>query len=57
MDPTDKFADLKTLARMVARLAGREPDEQVEIRIGDTLVFSDVVWRYPEIHGACRGGS
>jgi len=57
MDPTDKFADLKTLARMVARLAGREPDEQVEICIGDTLVFSDVVWRYPEFHGACRGGS
>ena len=28
MDPTDKFADLKTLARMVARLAGREPDER-----------------------------
>jgi hypothetical protein len=46
MDPNDKFADLKALARMATRLAGREPAEHVEIRIGDKLVFRDVVWRY-----------
>jgi hypothetical protein len=41
-----KTADLETLARMAARLAGRDPDEHVEIRVGGLTAFSDVAWRY-----------
>jgi hypothetical protein len=48
MDEDQKFADLRTLARMAARLAGRDPDEHVVIRIGETAAFEDVAWRYPD---------
>ena len=48
MSEGQKFADVKALARMAARLAGRDPDEHVEVKIGSILVFSDVVWRYSD---------
>jgi hypothetical protein len=45
--------DLETLARMAARLAGRDPDEQVRIRLGEVTAFEGVVWRYPDfVHRA-----
>ena len=48
MGQEQKIADLETLARMAARLAGRNPDEHVEVRVGDTVAFSDAAWRYPD---------
>ena len=48
METDGKFADIKLLARIAARLAGRDPDEHVVVRIGDAEVFDDVVWRYPD---------
>ena len=46
-DP-QKTADIETLARMAARLAGRDPGVHVEIRLGQVVAFSDVAWRYPD---------
>jgi hypothetical protein len=43
-----KTADIEMLARMAARLAGRDPDVNVEIRLGQVVAFSDVAWRYPD---------
>jgi hypothetical protein len=49
MNEEQKFADLKTLARMAARLAGRDPDEQIIVKVGgDNVAFDDVAWRYPD---------
>ena len=48
MDAEEKFADIKHLARMAARLAGRDPDEHVVIKIGNVAAFNDVAWRYPD---------
>ena len=45
---TTKSADLKTLACIAARLAGRDPDEHITVRIGDFIAFDDVAWRYPD---------
>ena len=44
----EKSADIETLARMAARLAGRDPDEHIEVRLGEFVAFSDLVWRYPD---------
>lgn len=43
-----RLADLEVLARMAARLAGRDPDEHVRIKLGEVLAFDDVMWRYPD---------
>jgi hypothetical protein len=48
MNQKQKLADLQTLARMAARLAGRDADEHVEIRVGEVVAFSDVAWKYPD---------
>ena len=48
MDDDRKFSRVRALARMAAQLAGRDPDEHVEIRMGEAMVFSDVAWRYPD---------
>ena len=48
MDDQKKFADLKSLARMAARLAGRDPDERIEVRTGNTVIFTGVAWRHPD---------
>ena len=44
----EEIDDLERLARMAARLAGRDPDEHVELRLADTVVFSDPLWRYDD---------
>lgn len=46
MDEQQRSADLETLARMAARMAGREPDERLTVKVGETVVFQDVAWRY-----------
>ena len=43
-----KAADIEVLARMAARLAGRDPDEHVRLTLGDIVGFNDVMWRYPD---------
>jgi hypothetical protein len=48
METDEKFADIKLLARMAARLAGREPDAHVVVQLGEVVAFDDVAWRYPD---------
>ena len=48
MYDAQKTSDIETLARMAARLAGRDPDVHVEIRLGQVVAFSDAAWRYPD---------
>ena len=64
MDEEQKFDDLRTLARMAARLAGRDPDEHVEVKVGEVIAFSDAAWRYPDFinraeaaYGILRSGA
>jgi len=48
MSDEQRTADIETLARMAARLAGRNPDEHVSLTLADTVVFDDLMWRYPD---------
>jgi hypothetical protein len=48
MTDAQRLCDLEMLARMAARLAGRDPDEHVRVRLGNVEVFEDVLWRYPD---------
>ena len=48
MARSERSADLETLARMAARHAGRDPDEPQTIKLGHSVVFDDVTWRYPD---------
>ena len=48
MSDEQKRADLEALARMAARLAGRDPDEHVRMTLGHVVAFDDVMWRYPD---------
>ncbi len=43
-----KSADIETLARMAARLAGRDPDEHLKLVLGEVTAFDDYIWRYPD---------
>jgi len=46
MSDPQRIADIETLARMAARLAGRNPDEHLKIELADSVPFEDVMWRY-----------
>ena len=48
MNDEEKFADLKMLAMMAARLAGRDPEAHITIKIGEKVVFDDACWRYSD---------
>ena len=48
MTNTEKDFDIEQLARMAARLAGRDPDEEARIEFGGVVAFDDVMWRYPD---------
>ena len=41
-------SDIEALARIAARLAGRNPDERVTIKLADVTAFDGVMWRYPD---------
>lgn len=43
-----KFEDIEWLARLAARLAGRDPDSRISVKIGALVAFDDVAWRYPD---------
>ena len=55
MEEDEISADIETLARMAARLAGRDPDEHVEVRLGREVAFSGAVWRYPDFVARALG--
>lgn len=44
----ERLADLEMLARMAARAAGRDPDQRLKVRLGETIAFDDLAWRYPD---------
>jgi hypothetical protein len=44
----DRIAYIEVLARMAARLAGRNPDQHVCLRLGEFVAFNDLMWRYPD---------
>lgn len=48
MSETQRLADVESMARIAARLAGRDPDEHVSVVVGGVTVFHDVMWRYPD---------
>jgi hypothetical protein len=48
MSSQERSADIEALARMAARLAGRNPDDYVKMSLASTVPFDDVLWRYPD---------
>lgn len=40
--------EIKVLARMAARLAGRDPDEHIKITLGHSTFFDGPMWTYPD---------
>jgi len=48
MSDEQKMADVETLARMAARLAGCNPDKHIRLELGKVLAFDDIAWRYPD---------
>ena len=47
----DRNTDIEVLARMAARLAGRDPDEHLRMELAEVVAFDDVLWRYPDFLG------
>lgn len=45
---SEQSEDLEALARMAARLAGRDPDEHVTMALGGVIAFKGPLWRYPD---------
>jgi hypothetical protein len=39
---------IEVLARLAARIAGRDPDDHATITLGDVIAFDDLMWRYPD---------
>jgi len=48
MNDVNRIAYIEVLARMAARLAGRDPDQHVCLRLGEFVAFNDLMWRYPD---------
>ena len=48
MNDVDRIAYIEVLARMAARLAGRDPDQHVCLRLGEVVAFNGLMWRYPD---------
>lgn len=48
MNDPHKQSDIEALARMAAKLAGRDPDSRITVKLGDLLAFDDVAWRYTD---------
>ena len=46
MNDPQRGADIETLAKMAARLAGRNPDEHLKIELAGAIPFDGVMWRY-----------
>jgi hypothetical protein len=48
MTDPHKQSQIEILARMAAKLAGRDPDSHITIKLGDLIAFDDVAWRYSD---------
>ena len=48
MSEVDRVAWIEVLAKMAARIAGRDPDQHVCLRLGEFVAFDDLMWRYPD---------
>ena len=48
MADQQKMDDIEELARMAARMAGRDPDQHLKIALGEVVPFDDLLWRYPD---------
>jgi hypothetical protein len=43
-----KDADIEMLACLAARLAGKDPDQHITIKMGELTAFDEPAWRYPD---------
>ena len=48
METVERQAQIEALARIAARLAGRDPDEYLKLVLGEVTAFDDYIWRYPD---------
>lgn len=48
MTDQQKRDDIEILARLAARMAGRDPDEHLKIALAEVVPFDDLLWRYPD---------
>ena len=48
MSDEQRLADIETLAKMAARLAGRDPNKHLKLELGEVVAFDDLIWRYPD---------
>ena len=48
MSNIEKDQVIEMLARIAARLAGRDPNEEAKVEFGGVVAFDDVMWRYPD---------
>ena len=48
MSDHKRMADIEVLAKMAARIAGRDPNELLRLELAEVVVFDDVMWRYPD---------
>jgi hypothetical protein len=48
MSDRQKMTDIEQLAKMAARLAGRDPDEYLKVELANVVAFEGLMWRYPD---------
>ena len=44
----ERSDDIEALARIAARLAGRDPDEHLTLKLADVVPFDGPMWTYPD---------
>jgi hypothetical protein len=44
----ERSEDIEALARIAARLAGRDPDEHLTLKLADLVPFDGAMWSYPD---------
>ena len=54
MSNAEKEQVIEMLARIAARLAGRDPNEETKVEFGGVVAFDDVMWRYPDFLARAR---
>jgi hypothetical protein len=52
---SERSIDIEALARMAARLAGRDPDEHLTLKLAEVVPFEGPMWRYPDFPGRAGG--
>jgi hypothetical protein len=48
MDDPQRLMDLQVLAKMAARLAGRDPEQHVKVELAGAVAFEGPIWSYPD---------